>query len=123
MKINFSALSQIVPSEQHKRIRVGALLGIVHRAYCGPMTVKNLCTSDCQNCRAALIKAFRLEMAENPAALLTWRLKQAAAEMQEQAHELKIAPKRRTDAYGLPVSEENPFEKLARDYESKAQIG
>ncbi len=115
MNIPYTSLCQIVPDEKRGKLAIPAMLRIVHQQYCGPMTTRGICSSNCTDCKDALLSAFSLERAQNPEALLTWRLKNEQARMQEVAHDHKAINK--IDALGLPVSEGNPFQALMKQYE------
>ena len=119
MKIAAGTLMRIIPENRRAGIRGAVALEIVHRQYCGPMTVRGFCPQDCQFCQPALDDAFQLAEANNPQALLTYRLKLQLANAQDRAGDHRA--ERKTDAYGLPVPEGNPFELLKSQYESPAE--
>ncbi|MGD0004993.1 MAG: hypothetical protein ABSE06_12280 [Anaerolineaceae bacterium] len=113
MKINFPTLSTYI--ESIHGISIGTVLHIVQRQWCGPMGVKGLCTEDCSKCSAHLQKAFQLDEARNPAALLTWSLKNELAAVQEETHVHEFVPPK--DAFGhlVPMSED-VFGDLSKRY-------
>jgi hypothetical protein len=88
MKINFPILGGIV--ENIHGIPISTVMRITHRQWCGPMTLKGFCSEDCSDpggsCAAHLQLAFKLDGARNPAALLTWSLKNQLASVQEETH-------------------------------------
>jgi len=98
MKINFPTLSNY--AKDIHGIAISTALGITHRQWCGPMGVKGFCTEDCSKCAAHLEKAFRLEDAKNPAALLNWSLKNELAAVQEEQSIHVFVPV--NDAFGNP---------------------
>jgi hypothetical protein len=114
LNIPCPSLCQIVPQEKRGQLAIPTLLRIVHQQYCGPLTTRGICSSDCIDCKDALQSAFTLEQARNVEALLTWRLKNEQARMQEVYHDHKAINK--IDALGLPVSEGNPFQALMKQY-------
>lgn len=94
MKINFPTLGSFINNLYG--IPISTVLRITHHQWCGPMNVKGLCTEDCSDpkgpCPAHLQMAFQLDDARNPAALLTWALKNQLASLQEETHIHEFIP-------------------------------
>lgn len=108
MKTTWKKLHHFIPDLAG--IRIGTALGIVQRIYCGPMTVKGMCTGECDNCALSLAAAFQLKGARNAEALLTYNIKKVVAENQEAFFQKPLVIVKKTDRYGLPTPEKDPFE-------------
>ncbi len=119
MNIAAGTLLKIVPLGKRGKIPGPAALQIVHRQFCGPMTIRGFCTSQCQDCKASLLSAFTLDGANNEQAVLTWRLKSELAKVQDRPEQHE--PVTQVDRFGLPVPERNPFETMHKQYEKQAQ--
>lgn len=111
MKIDQKTFKTFVP--EGFPLHFWSAQGLTMRLYCGPMTARGLCTQDCQNCKARLVEAMNFHDANNPGALLTWKLRNAVALAQEANQVLEhTAP--RQNALGIKV-ESNPFEALLHE--------
>lgn len=119
MNIAAGTLLKIIPLEKRGKIPGHKALEIVHRQYCGPLTVRGFCTGKCEDCKASLLSAFTLEGSRNEQAVLTWRLKDQLTKAQDRSSAPKIEKKK--DRFGLPVPEADPFETLLNEYEAKAK--
>ena len=72
------------------------------------MTASGLCPEICSECKGRLQKAFRLEEAKSPSALLSWNARNQLADARETDNARPVfVPKH--DDFGVQVSE-NPFE-------------
>ena len=113
MKIDWKTLCENSPVGNYKLV-VSAVLSVVHKNYCDPMTVRGLCTENCSDCKLNLTQAFSLDEALNPYSLLGWTLRNELAKRQEVKHEAKVI----TDQWGVPAPEDNPFKVIGRQLES-----
>ena len=66
------------------------LIFITRRFYCTPMTVSGNCPQECRACKVTIVTQFdhfRDEQARNPAALWTWLMRQAVADILERGQQ------------------------------------
>jgi len=115
VNIKQSTFCAFVPTEKLNGMSFWLAHGLVKKYFCGPLTAHNLCTQKCEECRAILLKVFRLEDAKSPAALLTWLLRDEVAKIRDENQSKGYAPKK--DVFGVPTSEGNPFAALVDQYE------
>lgn len=112
MKISQKTFRDLLTSEQ---ISFWTATSIVGRSYCGPMTANGLCTTNCTLCKQKLQETLELSNAKNPSALLTWKLRNLVAEMQEQRQQEEHKP---VNEHPLGFqTNTNPFEALLRETE------
>ena len=95
----------------------GITIAVIRQRYCRPMNIKGLCTSNCNNC-AINIKNMNNKMrvakdVRNPAALLTYIVRNEYSKMAENAYETKEAEVY-TDALG-ERDDANPFDRLREE--------
>jgi hypothetical protein len=112
MKTSWQKLSEFLTVEQLSGLKIGTAVWITQRIYCGPMTVKGMCTGLCENCALALTGAFNLKEARNKEALLTWNLKNAIAANQETFFVKTVVVVVKKDKHGLPTPEINPIDQI-----------
>ena len=94
MQIAPQSMFQIIPYQELKRLKlkVSAAVGLTRRFYCAQMTMNDLCTKECSDCAARLLRATtNLETAQKPAALFISNLRRMAADAAEEADKQKVA--------------------------------
>lgn len=84
------------------------------RLYCGPLTARGLCTQTCDNCKVRLVKAMQIQAAVIPGALLTYTLRMAVAQAQEDNQLATHAEPRNTHPLGI-TTDANIFEDILRE--------
>ena len=86
---------------------------ILNRHWCGPNGVRGLCSAECSHCAFHLQKAFQLDNARKPVALLIWNLRDELAAAQEEMHVHEFVPP--LDSFGrLKAQREDVFSDLAK---------
>ncbi len=98
------------------------LIFITRRFYCTPMTISGNCPRECSACRATIVTQFdhfRGEHAKNPAALWTWLMRQAVADILERGQQkaAEQARPRTVDDYGTPDTT-NVFDALLKEFDT-----
>jgi len=86
MQITPKNLFQILPYSELKKLglTVSAAVGLTRRFYCSQMTMNNLCTQDCGDCAARLLRATsNLKTAGKPAGLFAANLRRQVADAVE----------------------------------------
>jgi len=117
VNIKQSVFREFIPTEKLNGLNFWTAHGIVKKYFCGPLTAHNLCPQKCDECRARILGVFRLDDAKNPAALLTWILRDEVAKIRDENLSKGYTPK--TDPLGVPMPESNPFAALAEQYEER----
>jgi hypothetical protein len=112
MKTSWQKLSNFLTVEDLSGLKISTAVWIVQRIYCGPMNVRGMCTTLCDNCALPLKRAFDLKEGRNKEALLTWSLKNAIAANQETFFVKDVVIVVKKDKYGLPTPEINPIDKI-----------
>lgn len=97
------------------KMSAGQMIRTVQRIYCNRMTLRDLCTTECGDCKLRLLRCVNeLEEAKdvrNPVGLFTWKLRDAiAAAQDEETPRAKAATNQFGDAIEL-----NPFEELLNE--------
>jgi len=91
--------------------------GAVSKYYCGLMEVQSACPNDCTKCKDTLQDIFAglQDDLDRPMRLVIWRSRRAVAIAQEtNSVEEKIEYIPRTNIWGIPTSERNPFLKFIK---------
>jgi len=77
---------------QELKLTVGAAVSLTRRLYCSQMTMNDLCTKNCDDCAARLLRATgHLEQADRPPALFASNLRRQVANAVEEADGQKKA--------------------------------
>jgi hypothetical protein len=109
MEIPFSTLDRWRPEATRHMLSTGAALRIVRRIYCARMRLANLCVLEpeggCERCHSRVTGIFAIAGSRNPAAVLTWKAKDAAAQARDEA----LAARDLFPAVPTPEGH-NPFE-------------
>jgi hypothetical protein len=98
------------------------LIFIARRFYCTPMTVSGNCPQQCCACKVTIVTQFdhfRREHAKNPAALWTWLMRQAVADVLERGQQkaAERAHARAVDHFGTQEPS-NVFEALLEEMDT-----
>lgn len=113
MKIKTNVLYDFIPTEDRHGIAFATIAGTVRNIYCGRMTVRALCTENCEDCKLRIVNSLQWKgtLTGPPIGLLVWKLKQAVAIAEEEELKNKAAVAVKRDQFGskAPVSEVNPF--------------
>jgi hypothetical protein len=112
MQITHTALFNIISHQElEKKLKIGAALTITRRHFCSQMTASNLCSKECSNCAAHILKALSgLEEAGSPQGMYVNHLRNEYASIAEKQEKPKIVPKK--DKLGIPVPRNDIFEDL-----------
>lgn len=107
MKITQARFKTMVRQDKLAFWTAAAVAG---REFCGPMTARGLCSGECADCRAALTAAFSFverDPARSPIGLITWKLRDEIARLQEERQAEERRPRRERDGReGAPL---DPF--------------
>jgi len=93
--------------------------GAVIKHYCAPLELRDACPGECSSCIPVLQEIFAsikyIPDLRSPIAMVVYKLKNAMAAQQEiKSAEEKEERVVRTDIYGIPTSERNPFLKFIK---------
>jgi hypothetical protein len=94
MQINPKTLLDIIPHSQLQdlKLTVGAAVSLTRRLYCSQMSMNDLCTKNCDDCAARLLRATsNLERADRPPALFASNLRRQVANAVEETEGQKKA--------------------------------
>jgi hypothetical protein len=111
MLISKAEFLEMIPKEK-MRMNFWYAHAIVRNRYCSLMTIRGLCPAVCSECKERLLNAFQLENANNPSALLTWKLRQTVTILAEQTS-AKPEYTPRVNKLGVQASE-NPFQAFTK---------
>ena len=109
MIISAETLKPLLPENVHPAIAHNR----VARFFCTPNNINGHCIMDCKTCIPYLEQVLRnLEEAQDPIALIVYRLRSASANLAD-SHPHQATPP--TDGWGLPI-ERNPFETILKEF-------
>ena len=111
--MNISKLIAHLPEEKTHMTRA-ASIAIFSRIFCGPMKVRGFCKRDCAAC-VDLPHLFDMEGVDNPAGILTWRLRNELSKISDS----RVTQSRKEeDAFGEVELISNPFEQFIQKLDS-----